>query len=114
MIGYSAYLDQCRDTHRQHRQTSWPDSAIHHTLNTLLEECDDYHPIDVISYGVSNHVYHFTREEWPFLLENRVNIWTNDYIPPILLHRVSSRMAEITTYQLPPSSPLYGLYYDHR
>jgi hypothetical protein len=70
--------------------------------NEILSYC----PFDVVFLkNKENHVYGFTRNELPSLINNGKNFWTNETIPPKSLYSFWLRSKYTHYYHLPEAKP---------
>lgn len=68
-----------------------------------LEEIDDYSPFDIVAYQAGEYIYRFTRPEFPNLLKEKKNHWTNEYLPLTVLSTIKARVQAVKELGFPPS-----------
>lgn len=89
--------------------------------DVLMENIYSYNSFDVVRYyvdnsgqnngqkNVNNHVYYFTRPEYPELITKKKNLWTNKLMPISVLTEINSRLEMSMLYKLPKSMGIKDL-----
>ena len=77
--------------------------------DVMLEDPNDYVPFDIVSYRSGDHIFRFTRPEFPQLSKSKKNPWTNEWLPPTILSTIISRSQASKELGLPPSRPLIDM-----
>jgi len=82
------------------------DSKIGNEQDTLLENICGYNTFDVIKFYIDNHIYYFTRPEFPNIVNIEKNHWTNQKLPMSILHKAIYKISVSYHYNLPECSTL--------
>lgn len=80
------------------------------TTDTPLNPVADYSPYDRFIYRSGDVVYGFTRAEFPYILEKKLNPWDQQPIPEHILTLMECRLSMAKSLNLPTCEPLQSLY----
>jgi len=77
------------------------------TKDTTLTPVVDYSPSDLVLYQQEDKLYCFTRPEFEYLLEKKINPWTKDRLSDSILVEIESRQKIMSSY--PDCQPIADL-----
>lgn len=83
--------------------------TIGNTTDVLTEDISSYNIFDIVKYYIDTHVYYFTRAEFPKIMENEKNVWTNETLPLQVLMDIKNRLEICNFLKLPLSAPIKDL-----
>ncbi len=77
--------------------------------DSLYELISDHNLCDIVRYYNDTHVYYFTGPEFPTVLTQKKNIYTNKKLPLSIISEIGSRLETRTVLELPKAATLRDL-----
>ncbi len=113
-IGIEKYCDRIRDQNLKilHHHDLGPvelDIKSANENDSLYELITDYNLFDIIRYYSDTHLYYFTGPEFPTVLTQKKNIYTNNKLPVSIISEIGSRLETRMVLELPKAATLREL-----
>jgi hypothetical protein len=90
-LGEQKYYSILRETNMIRIKSIVLHNTVLHDVNTLAYSVYNYNSFDIIESFVNDHLYIYTRDEWDWIIKNKICPWTRQKIPEIVLKTINNR-----------------------